>query len=57
MLAAGNVTVDCHVMDLSLHENITRLASLCADVDILVNNAGAIPSGNIDAVTGAKAGS
>ena len=52
--AAGNVKVECHALDLSDSANVVELAKRCSGLDILVNNAGAIPSGNIDAVTGAR---
>ncbi|MFY0733719.1 short-chain dehydrogenase/reductase [Aurantimonas sp. NFXS3] len=44
------VDVSVYSVDLSRSEEISRLASSCADIDILVNNAGAIPGGTIRTV-------
>ena len=45
-----DVPVTIHTIDLSLGENVHRLAQACGDVDILVNNAGAIPGGTIESM-------
>jgi len=45
------VVVSVHVLDLSLSENMLRLAEQCADADILINNAGEVPSGPIESLT------
>ena len=41
------VDVTCHALDLSITDNVIKLARACGDVDILVNNAGAIPQGSV----------
>src|SRR5262245_25315005 len=46
-LAAHNVNVTVHALDLGASENATKLGKACRDVDILVNNAGAIPQGTL----------
>ena len=45
------VAVSVHALDLSLSENMRRLAEQCADADILINNAGEVPSGPIESLT------
>ena len=45
------VTVQIHVLDLSISENISELARRAPDVDILINNAGEVPSGPIESLT------
>ena len=47
------VTVQTHVLDLSVSENISELARRAAEVDILINNAGEVPSGPIESLTDA----
>jgi NAD(P)-dependent dehydrogenase (short-subunit alcohol dehydrogenase family) len=49
----ANVSVRTISADLSLTEDVERLAASCGEIDILVNNAGAIPPGNLLNVDGA----
>lgn len=44
------VSVEVHPLDLSLSDNMRRLAAACRDVDILVNNAGDLPGGPLEAI-------
>lgn len=43
--------VTVHAMDLSLSQNMQRLAAAVGDVDVLINNAGEVPSGPIESLT------
>lgn len=45
------VAVTLHALDLSLSENMVRLAEQCGEADILINNAGEVPSGPIESLT------
>ncbi len=45
------VAVSVHALDLSLSENMVRLAEQCGEADILINNAGEVPSGPIESLT------
>ena len=45
------VAVTVHALDLSISENMVRLAERCADADILINNAGEVPSGPIESLS------
>lgn len=47
ILAAHQVNVTCHALDLAASENAKKLGQACRGVDILVNNAGAIPQGTL----------
>src|SRR5580698_1415525 len=49
----ANASVRTISADLSLTEDVERLAVSCGEIDILVNNAGAIPPGNLLNVDGA----
>ena len=42
------VSVATHACDLSVSDNVVKLARECEGLDILVNNAGAIPQGTIE---------
>jgi NAD(P)-dependent dehydrogenase (short-subunit alcohol dehydrogenase family) len=46
-LAARDVKIATHALDLSSAENTLKLARECGPVNILINNAGAIPQGTI----------
>jgi NAD(P)-dependent dehydrogenase (short-subunit alcohol dehydrogenase family) len=46
-LAAHDVKVTTHALDLGVAENATKLARDVGAIDILINNAGAIPQGTI----------
>jgi len=50
IIAAYKVNVTVHALDLSMLENVVRLAKACGPVDILINNAGAIPQGTITGI-------
>jgi NAD(P)-dependent dehydrogenase (short-subunit alcohol dehydrogenase family) len=45
------VSVTIHALDLSVSENMVRLAERCAEADILINNAGEVPSGPIESLS------
>jgi len=47
------VAVTTHALDLSVPENIVRLAAACGEIEILINNAGAIPRGTLEELEGA----
>ena len=51
---ATGVEVTIHPMDLSVSDNVQRLAEACGGADSLVNNAGAIPGGDINSVDEAR---
>jgi 3-oxoacyl-[acyl-carrier protein] reductase len=36
-----------HSVDLTVHDDLERLAAACSDIDILINNAGSIPGGTL----------
>lgn len=48
------VSVTIFPLDLSVGENMKKLAEACQDTDILVNNAGAIPNGSLEEIDEAR---
>lgn len=54
IIAANDVQVSIHPLDLSKSESVGALAAACPAVDILINNAGAIPGGDLDVIDEAR---
>ena len=54
IVAAHDVRVACHPLDLSVPQHTADLARACDGVDILVNNAGGVPGGPLEEATDDK---